>query len=190
METLFGIPANTLLSALLIALAIIFAVVAYSAVRYPLPFRLGIRNLTRRKSQTLLIVSGLALSCDHHQRPWYWRYHQLFGRVQACLKRWVASTWKLAPCVRKQRLLSALITVALMIQVIRAEWFSQSIADDIAATVGGVTLNLCSGYHSDAACLQIHRFPSLPPKYAGKAMWSGMVWLCLAVWQHLQMTKF
>ena len=62
METIFGIPANNLLIALLFLLGMIVAVLVYTAIRYPVPFRLGIRNLSRRKSQTALIVSGLALS--------------------------------------------------------------------------------------------------------------------------------
>ncbi|HSG15918.1 MAG TPA: FtsX-like permease family protein [Anaerolineae bacterium] len=62
MENIFGIPANDLLIALLVLLGLIVAVVAYTAIRYPVPFRLGIRNLSRRKSQTALIIAGLALS--------------------------------------------------------------------------------------------------------------------------------
>jgi putative ABC transport system permease protein len=62
MDTIFGIPADTLLVALLGLLALIFLAIVYTALRYPLPFRLGLRNLPRRKSQTLLIVAGLALS--------------------------------------------------------------------------------------------------------------------------------
>lgn len=62
MDTIFGVPANTLLIILLAALAVILLGVALTAWRYPLPFRLGMRNLTRRKSQTFLIISGLALS--------------------------------------------------------------------------------------------------------------------------------
>jgi len=62
MDTIFGIPADTLLYVLLGMLALIFAGVGIMAVRYPLPFRLGIRNIPRRRSQTALIVVGLALS--------------------------------------------------------------------------------------------------------------------------------
>lgn len=62
METIFGIPAGDLLVALLILLGLILAVLVYTAVRYPVPFRLGIRNLSRRKPQTALIIAGLALS--------------------------------------------------------------------------------------------------------------------------------
>jgi putative ABC transport system permease protein len=62
MNTIFGIPANLLLVILVVFSGLILASVAFSALRFPLAFRLGIRNLPRRKSQTLLIVSGLALS--------------------------------------------------------------------------------------------------------------------------------
>jgi putative ABC transport system permease protein len=62
MNTIFGIPTDSLLIGLMGTLALILVGIAYTAVRYPLPFRLGVRNLPRRKSQTLLIVSGLALS--------------------------------------------------------------------------------------------------------------------------------
>lgn len=62
MNTVFGLPADTLMTVLLVALGLIFTVVLVSALRYPVPFRLGMRNLARRKSQTALIIGGLALS--------------------------------------------------------------------------------------------------------------------------------
>ncbi|GIK54997.1 MAG: FtsX-like permease family protein [Chloroflexi bacterium] len=62
MNEIFGIPANTLLIVLLTLLGLIFIGVGITAVRYPLPFRLGMRNIPRRKSQTALIIVGLALS--------------------------------------------------------------------------------------------------------------------------------
>ena len=62
MDTIFGIPADSLMLTLLGLLALIFLGVGFSAFRYPLPFRLGVRNIPRRKSQTMLIVVGLALS--------------------------------------------------------------------------------------------------------------------------------
>ena len=62
MNNIFGIPANLLLLILVAFSGLILASVAFSAARFPLAFRLGIRNLPRRKSQTFLIVSGLALS--------------------------------------------------------------------------------------------------------------------------------
>jgi putative ABC transport system permease protein len=62
MNEVFGIPADTLLIALLVASALIVALVAVSAWLYPLPFRLGLRNLPRRRAQTALVIGGLALS--------------------------------------------------------------------------------------------------------------------------------
>lgn len=62
MDTIFGIPADLLLTILAVILAIIVVIVAFFAIRYPLAFRLGIRNIPRRKAQTALIVIGLALS--------------------------------------------------------------------------------------------------------------------------------
>jgi putative ABC transport system permease protein len=62
MNEIFGIPANTLLGVLLVLTGIILVAVALSAWLYPLSFRLGIRNLPRRKGQTFLVVGGLALS--------------------------------------------------------------------------------------------------------------------------------
>ena len=62
METIFGIPANTLMISLLAALALILFSVLVIALRHPVPFKLGLRNLGRRRSQTVLIIAGLALS--------------------------------------------------------------------------------------------------------------------------------
>jgi putative ABC transport system permease protein len=62
MNQIFGLPADTSLNILLILSGLIVAVVGISAWLYPLSFRLGIRNLPRRKSQTALIIGGLALS--------------------------------------------------------------------------------------------------------------------------------
>ncbi|MFI5034116.1 MAG: ABC transporter permease [Reyranellales bacterium] len=47
---------------LLIVLALVLAITAYVAIRNPVIFRLGIRNVPRRKAQTGLIVIGLMLS--------------------------------------------------------------------------------------------------------------------------------
>jgi putative ABC transport system permease protein len=62
MSEIFGIPADALLTALLIVTGLILAVVALVAWRFPLSFRLGLRNLPRRKAQTALVIGGLALS--------------------------------------------------------------------------------------------------------------------------------
>ncbi len=62
MNEIFGIPTNALMIALLAITSLIFLVVGVIGWRYPLSFRLGLRNLLRRRSQTVLVVGGLALS--------------------------------------------------------------------------------------------------------------------------------
>ena len=62
MNEIFGIPSGTLLTILLVAIGLILAAVAFIGWRYPLSFRLGLRNLPRRKAQTALVIGGLALS--------------------------------------------------------------------------------------------------------------------------------
>src|SRR5437588_8336606 len=62
MNTLFGIPMTDIMIALLAALALVLLTTIYVAVRNPVIFRLGIRNVPRRKAQTGLIVVGLMLS--------------------------------------------------------------------------------------------------------------------------------
>ncbi|NIV32968.1 MAG: hypothetical protein GWN58_27040, partial [Anaerolineae bacterium] len=62
MNEIFGIPADTLTIVLLTITGLILLAVGLIAWRYPLPFRLGLRNLTRRRSQTALVIGGLALS--------------------------------------------------------------------------------------------------------------------------------
>lgn len=62
MSKLFGIPMTNIMVALLIVLALVLAITVYIALRNPVIFRLGIRNVPRRKAQTALIVVGLMLS--------------------------------------------------------------------------------------------------------------------------------
>lgn len=62
MNKLFGIPMTNIMVALLILLALVLAITVYVALRNPVIFRLGIRNVPRRKAQTGLIVVGLMLS--------------------------------------------------------------------------------------------------------------------------------
>jgi putative ABC transport system permease protein len=62
MNNVFGLPMSTLLVGLLIVLAILLATVVFSAMRNPVIFKLGVRNIPRRKAQTILIVVGLMLS--------------------------------------------------------------------------------------------------------------------------------
>src|SRR5947209_12105912 len=62
MDKLFGIPMTNIMVALLVVLVLVLAITVYIAVRNPVIFRLGIRNVPRRKAQTALIVVGLMLS--------------------------------------------------------------------------------------------------------------------------------
>jgi putative ABC transport system permease protein len=61
MRELFGIPVETLLVVLAVALAAALGVLAVLAVRHPVLVKLGVRNLERRRGRTALIVLGLML---------------------------------------------------------------------------------------------------------------------------------
>lgn len=62
MSEMFGVPMNSIMIALLILLGLCLLTVAWVALRRPVIFKLGIRNIPRRKAQTILIVVGLMLS--------------------------------------------------------------------------------------------------------------------------------
>ncbi len=62
MNEIFGLSMDTLMVIILVLLGVIALVVGYLALRHPLFFRLGLRNIPRRRAQTLLIVFGLMLS--------------------------------------------------------------------------------------------------------------------------------
>lgn len=62
MDKLFGIPMTTIMTVLVVMLIICIASVALIALRRPVIFKLGIRNIPRRKAQTSLIVVGLMLA--------------------------------------------------------------------------------------------------------------------------------
>jgi len=62
MNSLFGIPMNTIMVALLVLLAISLATVAVAALRNRVMFLVGLRNIPRRRAQTILIIIGLMLS--------------------------------------------------------------------------------------------------------------------------------
>ncbi len=61
MEKLFGIPTTQMAIALLIILAVITLWIGFIALRNKVMFRMGIRNIPRRRAQTMLIVMGLTL---------------------------------------------------------------------------------------------------------------------------------
>ena len=62
MDSLFGVSLTTILMGLLVLLAVAMGTVAWIAWRQPILFRMGLRNLVRRKAQTALIIIGLMLS--------------------------------------------------------------------------------------------------------------------------------
>jgi putative ABC transport system permease protein len=62
MNSLFGIPMNAIMVALLVLLGISLATVAVTALRNRVMFLVGLRNIPRRRAQTTLIVIGLMLS--------------------------------------------------------------------------------------------------------------------------------
>ena len=62
MNDIFGLPMAGIMVVLLALLGLCLLSVAYVALRRPVIFRLGVRNIPRRKAQTILIVVGLMLS--------------------------------------------------------------------------------------------------------------------------------
>ena len=62
MNELFGAQMSDVLVVIVALLIVIAVVIAALALRNPLLFKLGIRNLPRRRSQTTLIVLGLTIS--------------------------------------------------------------------------------------------------------------------------------
>ena len=62
MEKIFGIPMSSIMVVMLIGLALCLSVVGYIFVRRRVIFKLGVRNIPRRKAQTALIVAGLMLA--------------------------------------------------------------------------------------------------------------------------------
>lgn len=62
MDTIFGIPMNGILLVLAVLLASTLLVIGWIAWRRPVIFRLGVRNIPRRRAQTILILVGLMLS--------------------------------------------------------------------------------------------------------------------------------
>ena len=61
MQELFGIPMGPLAAVLAVALAVVIGVVGALALRNRVFFKLGVRNVTRRRARTALIVGGLLL---------------------------------------------------------------------------------------------------------------------------------
>src|SRR5215204_1536202 len=62
METLFGVPAQQLMWVLLAVFGAGALVLILSALRNRVAFKMAVRNIPRRKSQSVLIVIGLMLA--------------------------------------------------------------------------------------------------------------------------------
>ncbi|MEA2594520.1 MAG: putative transport system permease protein [Thermomicrobiales bacterium] len=62
MSEIFGVPMSGIMVVLVVLLVLCLLSVAWVALRRPVIFKLGVRNIPRRKAQTILIVVGLMLS--------------------------------------------------------------------------------------------------------------------------------
>src|SRR5436190_259932 len=62
MNEIFGVSMSMIMVVLIVLLAICLITVAWVALRRRVIFKLGVRNIPRRKAQTILIVIGLMLS--------------------------------------------------------------------------------------------------------------------------------
>src|SRR5258708_9545683 len=62
MKSLFGIPMDTLMVWMLGIFLVVTFIVAVLAVFNRLFFKMGLRNIPRRRAQTILIIIGLMLS--------------------------------------------------------------------------------------------------------------------------------
>src|SRR5579885_402186 len=62
MQTLFGIPLDTLMRVLLIATIAAAALVVIAALLKPILLKIGLRNVPRRRLRMLLIIFGLMLA--------------------------------------------------------------------------------------------------------------------------------
>ncbi len=62
MNDIFGIPLDGIMVVLAVTLVLCLLSVAWIAIRRPVIFKLGVRNIPRHKAQSLLIILGLMLS--------------------------------------------------------------------------------------------------------------------------------
>ena len=68
MNTLFGAPMGDIMRAMLVVFMLITAVVATLALRNPLLVKLGLRNIPRRRAQTIRTTVG-DMNCFVHDIP-------------------------------------------------------------------------------------------------------------------------
>src|SRR5215211_8271222 len=62
MNEIFGVPMNSIMAVLLVMLGICLLVIGWIAWRRTLLFKMGLRNVPRRKAQTVLVIIGLMLA--------------------------------------------------------------------------------------------------------------------------------
>lgn len=62
MDAIFGIPMDAIMVFFVILLVLCLSTAAYVAIRRPVVFKMGMRNIPRRKAQTVLILVGLMLA--------------------------------------------------------------------------------------------------------------------------------
>lgn len=62
MDEIFGLSTTVIMFVLLVMLGLCLLTTIWVAIRRPVIFKLGVRNIPRRKAQTILIVIGLMLS--------------------------------------------------------------------------------------------------------------------------------
>lgn len=62
MNDIFGLSMTYIAAGCLVVTAAILALIAFIAIRNPVMFKMGLRNIPRRKAQTTLIIIGLMLS--------------------------------------------------------------------------------------------------------------------------------
>ena len=68
MQEVFGIPVDTLLVILAVALAVALGLVGVLALRNRILLKLAVRNVGRRRGRSALIVVGPDARDDHHRR--------------------------------------------------------------------------------------------------------------------------
>ena len=62
MNTIFGMPMESFMGVVVALFAVCVAVMAVIGLRHRVAFRVGVRNLPRRRTQTALIIFGLMLA--------------------------------------------------------------------------------------------------------------------------------
>ena len=62
MEELFGVSMNIIMGVLLVIFLVAMAIIGVMASRNRIMLKLGLRNILRRRAQTVLIIIGIMLS--------------------------------------------------------------------------------------------------------------------------------